>query len=113
LDGHAPLEKTSFGCLGDAAFQDRLSETGRNQLVIAGVEAHVCVLQTALAALEQGYDVYVARDAVSSSSSYQREAAYERLWRAGAVLVTAQMAMFEMLGEAGTPRFKAVLRLLK
>jgi nicotinamidase-related amidase len=113
LKGHTPIEKTAFGCLGDAAFSKALEDTGRKQLLITGIEAHVCVLQTGLTALEERYEVYVPRDAVGSRSEKEYEAGLERLEGAGAEIVTTEMAMFEVLREAGTPEFKRVLPLIK
>ncbi|MBN2308282.1 MAG: hydrolase [Candidatus Hydrogenedentes bacterium] len=113
LAGMAPLEKTAFGCLGDAGFAAALEGTGRKQLLITGIETHVCVLQTALAAVAAGHEVFVPRDAVGSRTVSEYEAGLERMARAGAEIVTAEMAMFEVLREAGTPEFKRVLPLLK
>ncbi|GMU91706.1 MAG: hypothetical protein AMXMBFR4_07640 [Candidatus Hydrogenedentota bacterium] len=113
LKGFTPIEKTAFGCLGDAAFTKALEDTGRKQLLLTGIEAHVCVMQTGLAALEEGYEVYVPRDAIGSRSEKEYEAGLERLEAAGAEIVTTEMAMFEALREAGTPEFKRVLPLIK
>lgn len=113
LKGCTPIEKTAFGCLGDAAFSKFLEDTGRKQLLLTGIEAHVCVMQTGLAALEEGYEVYVPRDAVGSRSEKEYEAGLKRLEAAGAEVVTTEMAMFEALREAGTPEFKRVLPLIK
>lgn len=113
LEGHTPLEKTAFGCLGDEAIARAVRDTGRRQLLLAGVETHVCVMQTALAALASGFQVYVVRDAVASRTTLQYEAGLERMRDAGARLVTAEMAMFEILRCAGTDEFKATLPLVK
>lgn len=112
--GDAPIiEKLSFGCLGEPKFLDALQSTGRNQLLITGIETHVCVMQTALAALEEGYDVFVVCDAVGSRFEGDYEAGLARMRRAGVQLVTAEMAIFETLRAAGTPEFKRVLPLVK
>lgn len=113
LDGLTPMEKTSFGCFGQAGFAERVADAGRRQLVIVGIEAHVCVLQTALAGLDLGYEVYVVRDAVGSRSALDRDAGLDRMRQEGARLVTVEMAMFEILRAAGTPEFKKVLPLIK
>lgn len=107
------LEKKSFSCLGDQAVWDTLAGMRRSQLVLTGVEAHICVMQTALQALEKNYGVFVVRDAVASCAKSEYKAGLARMQRAGAELVTTQMAMFEMLRVAGTPEFKKVLPLLK
>jgi nicotinamidase-related amidase len=113
LDGVIPLEKTSFGCCGDEAFCTALSATSRKQLLVTGIETHVCVMQTVLVALEQGYEAFVVRDAVASRAKSEYKAGLDRMVRAGAELVTTEMAMFEMLREAGTPEFRSVLPMLK
>lgn len=113
LAGLEPIEKTSFGCFGQPGFAERVAANGRRQLVIMGVEAHVCVLQTALAGIDLGYEVYVARDAVGSRGALDRDAGLDRMRQEGARLVTVEMAMFEILRAAGTPEFKKVLPLIK
>ena len=82
-------------------------------VVIAGCEAHVCLLQTALGLLEEELDVWVVTDACSSRSERNRDAAFDRLAAAGAELVTTEMVAFEWLRDAGHPRFKEVLAIVK
>ncbi|HET8746952.1 MAG TPA: isochorismatase family protein, partial [Ramlibacter sp.] len=82
---------------------------GRESLVLAGCEAHVCLLQTALGLLEEELDVWVVTDACSSRSERSRDAAFDRLAAAGAELVTTEMVAFEWLRDAGHPRFRDVL----
>lgn len=113
LKGLAPLEKISFGCLGEPKFRKALEETGKKQLLIAGIETQVCVMQTTLMALEAGYEVYVPRDAVASRAKNQYKAGLARMEKAGAQLVTVEMAMFEALRVGGTPEFKKILPLIK
>jgi len=86
---------------------------GRESLVLAGCEAHVCLLQTALGLLEEELEVWVVTDACSSRSERNRDAAFDRLAGAGAELVTTEMVAFEWLRDAEHPRFKEVLTLLK
>ena len=86
---------------------------GRDTLLVAGVESHVCVTQTVLAALNAGYTVHVARDATSSRTQENWEAGLHRMDRAGAVLSSTEMMIYELLGKSGTPEFKAMLPLLK
>lgn len=113
LEGVQPIDKTVFGCMGHPRFEGALSDLGCRQLILTGIEGHICVMQTALGALNKGYEVYVVRDAVGSSEDEELEAGLERMEKSGATIVTTQMAMFELLGEAGTPQFKRVLPLLK
>ena len=105
--------KTAFGCFGDAAFVEAARDTGRSQILVTGIEAHVCVMQTVLAGLEGGYEMFIVRDATGSRRESDCAAGLERMARAGATLVSAEMAMFELLRDAATPEFKRVLPLLK
>ena len=85
----------------------------RNSVVIAGCEAHVCLLQTALGLLEEEFDVWVVSDACASRSERNRDAAFDRLAGAGAELLTTEMVAFEWLRSAEHPQFKAVQALIK
>lgn len=87
--------------------------SGRRSIVVAGVEAHVCVMQTALDLLEEEFDVWVVTDACTSRTERNRDAAYDRLAGAGAELVTTEMVLFEWLRSAEHPDFKAVQALIK
>ena len=113
--GATPFDKTSFGCFGDENFVAHLKQVapGRDALLLAGVESHVCVTQTALGALNAGYEVHVARDATSSRMRENWEAGLHRMDRAGAVISSTEMMIYELLGRSGTPEFKAILPLLK
>ena len=113
LEGLKPLDKTEFGCLANPGFAQALSATGRKQLVVTGIEAHICVMQTVLSALDGHFEVFVAQDTIGSRQPSDREAGIARMERSGAELVTSEMAMFEILRQAGTPDFKKVLPLLK
>lgn len=86
---------------------------GRPSIVLAGVEAHVCLLQTALDLLEDEFDVWVVTDACTSRTERNRDAAYDRLAGAGAELVTTEMVLFEWLRSAEHPQFRAVQALIK
>lgn len=113
--GFTALDKTSFGCFGDEKFLAHLKEVApdRDTLLVAGVESHVCVTQTVLGALNAGYQVHVARDATSSRTPENWEIGLHRMDRAGAVISSTEMMIYELLGKSGTPEFKAILPLLK
>lgn len=104
--------KRAFSAAGLAAFR-RLVEAGRDQLVLAGTEAHVCVLQTALGLRALGARVAVAADAVGSRAAFDLELGLARLARAGVEIVSSEMVLFEWLGHADHPAFKPVHRLLR
>ncbi len=112
LEGTEPVRKLAFGCFGDASFRRRLDATGRNTLILAGIEAHICVAQTALQGLAE-YDVHVVADAVGSRDPRNRDIALARLRAAGAVVTTWEMVVYELLERAGTDEFRAVLPLVK
>jgi len=113
LEGVPRLPKTEFSCMANAGFRDALAALDRCQLLLVGMEAHVCVSQTALSAMTEGYEVFVAADAVSSTTPVEYRFGLDRMARAGAAVLSVQMAIFELLRVSGTPEFKAVLPLLK
>jgi len=107
------IEKVSFGCCGEPAFVDYLRAQGRTQVIVVGMEAHVCVYQTVLGLLEAGFQVHLVRDAIASRHKADYLAAVENAGRAGANLVTTEMLLFQLLRQAGTPEFKAISGLVK
>jgi nicotinamidase-related amidase len=115
LLGDAPMfEKVEISsCAAPGWAQLPAEITGREQIVIVGIETHVCVSQTVHDLLHMGRQVHVVADAVGSRDPWQREMALERLSRAGAIITTAETVLFELLNVAGTPEFKAVQRLIK
>jgi len=111
--GHIPLEKTSFSCFGAEAFRTELSKSALKTLALIGVESHVCVLQTALDALERGYEVFVLSDCVSSRKGSDKEAALAFLGHAGVKVLSAESFLFMLLKDASHPAFKAVSKLVR
>lgn len=112
--GDSPVfEKLSFSCAGADAFLDHMEDLDRDQVILCGIETHVCVLQTALDLLDQGAQVHVAADATSSRSPENRAVALDRMRREGVVVTAAESAMFEWLRAAGTEEFKAISRLVR
>ncbi|MEN3930417.1 hydrolase [Microvirga sp. W0021] len=110
------IEKITFSAFREEKFHDVLetnNEADRHQLIITGAETHICVLQTALDALEAGYDVFMVSDAVSSRTQASIDAARERFIAAGGRWVTTEMVVFEWLEKAGTPEFKTLSALIK
>ena len=107
------IEKMTFSCMAEADFAARFRALGRAQAVVAGIEAHVCVLQTAEQLLDDGVRVFVVADATSSRVPLSHERALQRLRAAGAVIVTTEMVVFEWLRRAGTPEFKEISALIK
>jgi len=107
-----PIIKLEFNCFGSRAFAERIRRLGRNALIIAGIEAHICVAQTALHALSN-FTVHVVSDAVSSRSLHNREVALQRMRQNGVTITSAEMVIYELLGKAGTDTFREALKLVK
>ncbi|MBL8666768.1 MAG: hydrolase [Rhodospirillales bacterium] len=112
VDGET-IEKLHFSCIAEQGFADRFRGLGRPQAVVAGMEAHVCVLQTADDLLAGGTETFVVQDATSSRTECDHAAAMARLREAGARIVTTEMVVFEWLAKAGTPAFKELSPLIK
>ena len=108
-----PLDKMCFSCAGSEAFMARLAATGRRQVVLCGVETHICVSQTAHDLAHAGYAVHVAADAVNSRTLERHKLGMERIRDAGISPCASEAAVYEWLREAGTPEFKEILRLVK
>lgn len=113
VPGGAVVEKTAFSCAEVPEYLERLATVGRAQAVVAGIEAHVCVLETALGLKARGYSCFVVADAVSSRRPENKAAALARLRENGVEVVTAEMVFFEWVGRAGTPEFKELSPLVK
>jgi nicotinamidase-related amidase len=109
----APLAKNDFSCTNDAGLAERLESLGRDQAVVAGLEAHVCVLQTALGLPHRGFAPFVVADATTSRAPESRRLALERMARDGVEIVTTEMVLFEWLGRAGTAEFKELSPLVR
>ena len=114
LGGAEAVEKMSFSCCGEEAARQAIARhPGRDQAILVGIEAHVCVYQTALDLMEMGRKPFVAADAVCSRNDRDAEVALQALTALGAVPATAESAVFQLLGGADAPEFKAVHKLLK
>jgi nicotinamidase-related amidase len=107
------LSKTHFSCMEDAGFAAAFTGLNRKQAVVAGMEAHICVVQTAASLMEAGYEVFVVSDATASRTLESEAACLARLSAGGIGIVTTEMVVFEWLGQAGTPAFKKILPLVK
>ncbi|MBM4148171.1 MAG: hydrolase [Lentisphaerae bacterium] len=108
-----PVQKECFSCCGSEEFMSALKATGRRQVVIAGIETHVCVYQTATDLAHGGYDVEVVADAVSSRSPQNRELALARMRQSGCGLTSVEMVLFELMRTSAHPAFRDVLRIVK
>src|SRR6202162_5384804 len=115
LAGTESIDKTLFSCFGSDVFCSLLKRLPgkRNTLLLCGMESHICVMQTALAALREGYIVHVASDAVSSRTEWNWKAGLERMRAAGAVISSTEMIIYELLRSSGATAFKELLPYLK
>ncbi|MEM2882806.1 MAG: hydrolase [Candidatus Bathyarchaeia archaeon] len=113
LHDSEPIEKIHFNCFEEEGFRRAVEGLGRRKLLMAGVETHICVAQTALEAIRRGFEVHILEDATSSRSELDREVGLRRMEGAGAIPSSVEMALYEILGKAGTPEFKEVLKLVK
>ena len=110
--GIAPMEKMTFSCCGSEEFMRAVKDLRRQRIILCGIEAHVCVQQTAFD-LMKDYIVYVCTDAIGSRQWHDHKVAVERMRDCGAIITTVESAVFELLREAGTAQFKQILPLFK
>jgi len=113
LEGVDNLAKASFSCCGVDDFNRKIRESGKQQIVVVGIEAHICVLQTVLDLIHREYFVFVPYDAVGSRKEGDYRNALERMRQAGASIGSVESAVFELLERAGTQIFKEVAKLIK
>jgi nicotinamidase-related amidase len=108
-----PVEKVCFSCCDEPAFMERLGALKRKQVVIAGIEAHICVYQTALSLARAGYEVQTAGDGIGSRDPENKAAALNKMGWAGLSATTTEMALFELLKVAKGDKFKAISAIVK
>lgn len=115
LISHLPkgVEKLDFDCCGERSFLDSLKATGRNQVLVCGAEAHVCVLQTCLSLLDKGYDVHLVADAICSRKDSDKDIAMATARQAGVVVSSVETALFQMLKRAGSADFKEISAIVR
>lgn len=113
LAGVEPINKVSFSCCGEPAFVEALERTGAQTVILCGIEAHVCVWQTAADLLRKDHKVQVVADAVTSRTEENRQAALARMAREGITVTTTEMLLFELLRDARHPQFRAISKLVK
>ncbi|MDA1090532.1 MAG: hydrolase [Proteobacteria bacterium] len=107
------FEKMHFSCMNEPSFAAAFKALDRRQAIIVGMEAHICVMQTGVNLMEDGFDIFVVTDATSSRTLESEKACLDRLSADGAGIVTTEMVVFEWLGRAGTPEFKDLLEKIK
>jgi len=110
---YRPVEKLHFSCCRETPFEAAVADTGRRQIVLCGMETHVCVLATCLDLLDAGHQVHVIADAVCSRDAVHKDLALAQMAQMGAVVTCVEAAVYQLLGRAGTPEFKELLPLFK
>lgn len=108
-----PYEKTAFSVLYEQPIADKIKHSHKKQVVICGIESHICVLQSALALINEGHEVFVVQDACASRNKYEFKCAMEYLKQAGAKVLSLEMVLFAWLKGAKHPNFKEVQALIK
>ena len=107
------IEKMAFSCCGEMQFPDRLMALGRKQVIITGMETHVCVLQTVIDLLDAGYHVHLVKDAVMSRKKENWRVGLDAAASAGAVITSTEAALFQLLRVAGSEEFKKLAKLVR
>jgi nicotinamidase-related amidase len=113
LGRFVPVPKMHFSCCGEATFVKELKKTKAKNVVLCGLETHVCVLKTALDLLNRGYNVYVACDAVSSRKKSDTDLIIKRFVQTGILITTAESIIFQLFDKAGTEEFRQIFSLIK
>lgn len=113
LNGIESIGKESFSCWGNNHFRKKLESLNRRKIIILGIESHVCVYQTAIDLIDNGYGVHVVADAVSSRTKENSDIGIAAMKRAGAQLTCAEMVLFEILRSAGDAQFKDIYKIVK
>lgn len=108
-----PIEKVEFSCFGSEKFRSLLNDLNVKTLIITGIETHICVAQTSIEGLNNGYKSCVIVDATSSRNPEDKSVALERMKQSGVIIASTEMIIYELLGTAGTQEFREVLKLIK
>ena len=113
LEGDNPIAKESFSCWGENNFKKELERLNRQQVILIGIECHVCVYQTALDLISNGYTVHLVADAVSSRTPENRQIGIDAMKNAGTKITSTEMVLFELLRTAADPRAKEFFKIVK
>ncbi|MBN2397848.1 MAG: hydrolase [Deltaproteobacteria bacterium] len=113
LGAVTPIPKSSFSCCGEERFMKELDGAKRRQVLVAGIESHVCVYQTAVDLVRKGYEVHILTDCISSRTEENRLLGIERMREEGAKITGTEMFLFELMRVAGGDRFREISRLVK
>ena len=113
LPVYEPLNKVHFNCCDVEAFNNRLDSTNLKDIILTGVESHICVFQTCFSLIERGYRVHVPQDAVDSRTEANWRVGLELMGEKGAVITSTEAVIYQVLKKAGTKEFKEMLKIIK
>ncbi|MFC1541493.1 hydrolase [Candidatus Latescibacterota bacterium] len=113
LEGLKPLPKKTFSAMKDSTINTRITESGRDQIILIGIETHICIYQTAADLLSKGFEVHVVRDAISSRTESNKITGLEKIAHAGGHITSVETSLFELLVIAEGEAFKKILKLIK
>jgi len=112
-ENYQVIEKETMSCWGCIDFIEKVESLNKKNIILAGTEAHVCVLQTAIELISAGYNVYVVDDCVSSRNLNDKRVAMERIWHLGGTVTSCEAILMELLRTSGTAEFKAISKIIK
>ena len=107
------MEKNTFGCMANEEFASRIKESGKKNIVVCGIEAHICVQQTVLQLIEEGYNVYLVADCVASRNENDKLWSITRMGEAGAIITTYEAVLYEILRDSKADGFKDISAIVK
>lgn len=107
------IPKISFSCCDEKAFMEEIKRIGKRQILISGIESHICIYQTATALLDMGYEVHIVTDAAASRDPVNKKLALKKMVRMGAELTCVEMALFELMKSAEHPMFRDIVKIIK
>jgi nicotinamidase-related amidase len=113
ISGFSPISKTCFSCWDSDDFRNKLEQLNRKQVLISGIEGHVCVYQTARDLVSRGYETYFITDTISSRTPENRQLSFKMMKQRGAYISGTETVLFELLKSAGSDQFKKISRIVK
>ncbi|MEM2961021.1 MAG: hydrolase [Candidatus Bathyarchaeia archaeon] len=113
IPGVLPIEKVEFSCFSSENFRERLREINAKTLILVGIETHICIMQTSIEGISDGYRICVVSDATSSRNIEDKNVAVERMRQSGVTVTSTEMLIYELLRKAGTQEFREALKLVK
>jgi nicotinamidase-related amidase len=113
LEGIELFTKNTFSCCGGPGFNEKLNDLGKKQVIVTGIETHVCVYQTCIDLLNENYEIHLVTDAVSSRIESNYHLGVQKIKEAGAILTSVEMSLFEMLKIAEGEQFKQIIQIVK